>query len=135
MQPERTEATKINPFHAQFWKKALQTFQNINATNKKTLKNDLILFRRKYVKLDSRATAKHKWQKLTFDTNTKSFSDLLEVLNKYAKRAFGDQAQQMIDGSLYVKMPSHLKKSIITAYLENSTYEQIVAHLEKEFGK
>ena len=33
---------------------------------------------------------------------------------------------------MYAKMPSHLKKSINQAHLENGSYEQIVSHLERE---
>ena len=63
MQPEMTEAMKINEFYAHLRKKALQTFRNISASNKKTLDDVLIVFRRKYVKPESQATAKHKWHK------------------------------------------------------------------------
>ena len=132
MQPEMTEAMKINHFHAHLRKEALQTFRNINALNKKTLDDVLIVFRRKYVKPESQATAKHKWHKLTFDPNTKSLPDFLEELNECAERAFGDNAQQMIDSLLYAKLPPHLKRSLNLAYLENGTYDQIVAHLERE---
>ena len=38
----------------------------------------------------------------------------------------------MIDSLLYAKLPPHLKRSLNLAYLENGTYDQIVAHLEKE---
>ena len=38
----------------------------------------------------------------------------------------------MIENLLYAKMPSHLKKSINQAYLEDGTYDQIVKHLERE---
>ena len=68
-QPEMTEAMKINHFHADLREEALQTFRNISALNKKALDDVLIVFRRKYVKPESQATAKHK---LTFDPNTKS---------------------------------------------------------------
>ena len=132
MQPEMTEAMKINHFHAHLRKDALQTFRNISALNKKSLDDVLILFRRKYVKPESQATAKHKWHKLTFDPNTKSLPDFLEELNECAERAFGDNAQHMIDSSLYAKLPPHLKRSLNLAYLENGTYDQIVAHLESE---
>ena len=71
MQPEITEAMKINHFHAHLQKEALQTFRNISALNKKVLDEVLNVFRRKYVKPESQATAKHKWHKLTFDPNTK----------------------------------------------------------------
>ena len=132
MQPEMTEAMKINQFHAHLRKEALQTFRTISALNKKTLDDVLIVFRRKYVKPESQATAKHKWHKLTFDPNTKSLPDFLEELNECAEKAFGDNAQHMIDSLLYAKLPSHLKRSINLAYLENGTYDQIVAHLERE---
>ena len=132
MQPEMTEAMKINHFHAHLRKDALQTFRNISALNKKTLDDVLIVFRRKYVKPESQATAKHKWHKLTFDPNTKSLPDFLEELNECAERTFGDNAQHMIDSLLYAKLPPHLKRSLNLAYLENGTYDQIVAHLERE---
>ena len=132
MQPEMTEAMKINHFHAHLRKEALQTFRNISASNKKTLDDVLIVFLRKYVKPEAQATAKHKWHKLTFDPNTKSLPDILEELNECAKRAFGENAQHMIDSLLYAKLPPLLKRSLNLAYLENGTYDQIVAHLERE---
>ena len=131
MQPEMTEAMKINHFHAHLRKEALQTFRNISASNKKTLDDVLIVFRRKYVKPESQATAKHKWHKLTFDPNTKSLPDILEELKECAERAFGGNAQHMIDSLLYAKLPPLLKRSLNLAYLENGTYDQIVAHLER----
>ena len=132
MQPEMTETMKINHFHAHLRKEALQTFRNISAVNKKTLDDVLIVFRRKYVKPESQATAKHKWHKLIIDPNTKSLPDFLEELNECAEKAFGDNAQHMIDSLLYAKLPPHLKRSLNLAYLENGTYDQIVAHLERE---
>ena len=132
MHPEMTEAMKINQFHAHLRKEALQTFRNISAVNKKTLVDVLIVFRRKYVKPESQATAKHKWHNLTFDPNSKSLPDFLEEPNECAERAFGDNAQHMIDSLLYAKLPPHLKRSLNLAYLENGTYDQIVAHLERE---
>ena len=132
MQPEMTEAMRINHFHAHLRKEALQTFRNMSASNKKTLDYVLIVFRRKYVKPESQATAKHKWQKLTFDPNTESLPEFLEELNECAERAFGENTQHMIDSLLYAKLPPHLKQSLNLAYLENGTYDQTVAHLERE---
>ena len=131
-QPEMTEAMKINHFHAHLCKEPLQTFGNISASNKKTLDDVLIVSRRKYVKPESQATAKHKWHKLTFDPCTKSLSHFLEELNECAERAFGDNTQPMIDSLLCAKLPPHLERSLNLAYLENGTYDQIVAHLERE---
>ena len=72
LQPEMTEAMKITLFHAHLRKEELQTFRNISASKKKLFDDVLFKFRRKYVKPESQATAKHKWDKLTFDPNTKS---------------------------------------------------------------
>ena len=132
IQPEMTEAMKNNHFHAQLRKEAIQTFKNISALNMKTLDDVLIVFRRKHVKPQSQATAKHKRHKLTFDPNTKSLPDFLEELNECTERAFSDNAQHMIDSMLYAKLPPHLKRSVNLAYLENGTYDQIVAQLERE---
>ena len=121
MQPEMTEAMKLNHFHAHLRKEALQTFRNISASNKKTLGDVLIVFRRKFVKPESQATAKHKWHKLTFDPNTKSLPDFLEELKECAERESGDNAQHLIDSLLYAKLPPHLKRSLNVAYLENGT--------------
>ena len=60
MQPDMTEAMKINHFHSLLRKNALQTFRNINTANRQTLEDILAVFRRKYVKPESQATAKHK---------------------------------------------------------------------------
>ena len=132
MQPEMTEAMKINHLHTHLRKEALQTLRNISALNKKTLDDVLIVFRRKYVQPESQSTVKHKWHKLTFDPNTKSLPDFLEELNECAERAFGDNAQHMIDSLLYAKLPPQLKRSLNLAYLENGTYDQIVAHPERK---
>ena len=131
-QPETTEAMIINDFHRDLRKEALQTFGNISSFNKKTLDDVLFLFQRKYVKPESQATAKHKWLKFTFDSNTKSLSELLEELNECAERVFGDNAQHMIDSLLFAKLPPHSKRSLNVAYLEMGVSDQIVAHLEKE---
>ena len=44
VQPEMTEAIKINNFRALLRKEALQIFRNVSASNRKTLKDVLILF-------------------------------------------------------------------------------------------
>ena len=132
MQPEMTEATKVNHFQANLRKKALQTFRNISASNKKTLDDVLIVFRRKYVKPQSQATATHKWHKLTFNPNKKSLSDFIGELNECNERVIGDNAQHMINNLLYAKLPPHLERSLNFAYLKNGTHDQIIAHLEKE---
>ena len=106
-QPEMTDAMKVIHFNAHLRKEGLQIFRIISASNKKTLDDLLIMFRRKYVKPESQATAKRKWHKLTFDRNTKWLSDFLEELNECAERAFGDNAHHMIESLFYAKLPPH----------------------------
>ena len=132
MQPEMTEQMKINHFHSLLRKNALQTFRNINSTNRQTLEDVLVIFRRKYVKPESQATAKHKWHRLVFDPNTMNLPDFLEELNQGAEKAFGDHAQKMIDSLLYAKLPPKLKRSVNMARLGMGSYDEIVAHLERE---
>ena len=60
MQPTMTEQMKINHFHSLLQKRGLQTFRNVNSTNRQTLEDVLVIFRRKYVKPESQATATHK---------------------------------------------------------------------------
>ena len=132
MQPEMTEQMKINHFHSLLRKNALQTFRNISSSNRQTLEDVLVIFRRKYVKPESQATAKHKWHRLVFDPNTMKLPDFLEELNQGAEKAFGDYAQKMIDSLLYAKLPPKLKRSVNMARLENGSYDEIVAHLERE---
>ena len=131
MQPEMTEQMKINHFHSLLRKNALQTFRNISSTNRQTLEDVLVIFR-KNVKPESQATAKHKWHRLVFDQNTMKLPDFLEELNQGAEKAFGDHAQKMIDSLLYAKLPPKLKRSVNMARLENGSYDEIVAHLERE---
>ena len=59
-------------------------------------------------------------------------ADFLEELNECAERAFGDSAHNKVESLLYAKLPSHLKRSLNLAYMENGTYDQIVADLERE---
>ena len=132
MQPDMTEAMKINHFHSLLRKNALQTFRNINTANRQTLEVILAVFRRKYVKPESQATAKHKWHRLVFDLNTMKLPDFLEESNQGAEKAFGENAQATIDSLLYAKLPPKLKRSVNMARLKNATYEEIVTHLERE---
>ena len=127
-----TEEDKIYYFHSRMRGDALQTFKNIDSPNRENLTEILTVFRRKYVKPQSMATAKHNFQQLVFNPANQKLIDFLDELRKLAKDAFGVAAQAVIDHFIYAKMPPHLKKSINQAHLGNGTYEQIVTHLERE---
>ena len=127
-----TEDDRINYFHSLMRGDALQTFKNINGPTRENLREILAVFRRKYVKPQSMATAKHKFQKLVFNPANQKLVDFLDELQKLAKDVFGIAAQAIIQQFIYAKSPPHVKKSINQAHLENGTYEQIVTHLELE---
>ena len=127
-----TEEDKIDYFHSLMRGDALQTFKNITSPNRENLGEILIVFRRKYVKPQSMATAKHTFQRLVFNPANQKLIDFLDELQKLAKDAFGVAAQAIIEQFIYAKMPPYLKKSINQAHLENDTYQQIVSHLQKE---
>ena len=111
---------------------ALQTFKNINGPTQEYLGENLAVFRRKYLKSQSMATAKHKFQKLVFNPANQNLVDFFDELQKLAEDAFGIAVHTIIEQFIYGKNPPHLKKSINKARWENGTYEQIVTHLEKE---
>ena len=127
-----TEDDRINYFHSLMRGDALQTFKNINGPTRESLEEILAVFRRNYVKPQSMATAKHKFQKLVFNPANQRLLDFLGELQKLAKDAFVIAAHAIIEQFINAKMPPHLKKSINQAHLENGTYEQIVTHLERE---
>ena len=67
-----------------------------------------------------------------FGPNTIKLPDFLEELNQGAENAFVKMQKNLIDSLLYAKLPPKLKRSVNIARLENGTYEQNVARLERE---
>ena len=116
-----TEDDRIKYFHSLMRGDALQTFKNINGPTRENLGEILALFRRKYVKPQSMATAKHKFQKLVFNPANQKLVNFLDELQKLAKEAFGIAAHAIIEQFIYAKMPPHLKNLINQAHLENGT--------------
>ena len=98
---------------------ALQTFKKINGPTRESLGEILAAFRRRYVKPQSMATAKHKFQKLVINPANQKLVDFLDELQKLAKDAFEIAVHAIIDQFIYDKMPPHLKKSPNQAHLEN----------------
>ena len=111
-----TEEDKINYFRSLMSGDALQTFKNITTPDRETLGESLTVFRRKNVKPQSMATAKHKFQRLVFNPANQKLIVFLDELHKLAKDAFGVAAQAIIELFIYAKMPPHLKKSINQAH-------------------
>ena len=116
----------MNYFHSLMRGNSLQTFKNINSPTRENLGEILALFRRKYLKPQSMATAKHKFQKLVFKPANQKLVDFLVELQKLAKDAFRSAAHAIVEQFIYAKMPPHLKNLINQAQLENGTYEERV---------
>ena len=127
-----TQEDKINYFLSLMRGDALQTFINNIIPNRENLGEILTVLPRKYVKPQSMATAKHKFQRLVFNPANQKLIDFLDELQKLAKDEFGVAAQPIIEQFIYAKVPPHLMKLITQAHLENGTYEEIVSHLERE---
>ena len=78
MQHALTEEIRISPFHAHLRGLALKTFKNIQRTPTTTLEDILVVFRRKNIKPESSASAKHRFHRLTFDPERQKLPDFLE---------------------------------------------------------
>ena len=87
IQNQLTEEDKINYFHSLMRGDALQTFKNITSPNRENMGMILTVFRRKYVKPQSMAMAKHKFQRLVFNPANQKLIEFLDDLQKLAKDA------------------------------------------------
>ena len=116
-----TDENRINYFDSLMKEDALQTFKNTNGATRDNLGEILAVCRWKYVKPQSTATAKHKFQTIFFNPANQKLVDFLDELEKLAKDAFGTAAHAIIGQFIYATMPPHLKKSINQAHLENGT--------------
>ena len=105
-----TEDDRFNYFHSLMRGGALQTFKNINGPTREDLGEILAVFRRKYVKPQLMATAKHKLQKLVCNPANQKLVYFLDELQKLAKDAFGIAAPSIIEQFIFAKKPPHLKK-------------------------
>ena len=107
-------------------------FKNISSLSRHSVGKTLNVFQRKYVKPQSMATAKHKFQRLVYNPANRKLIDFLDKLQKLANHAFGVAAQAIIEQFKYAKMPPDLRKTMNQAHLENGVNEQIVLNLKKE---
>ena len=75
-----TEDDRINYFHYLTRLVALQSFENTNGPTGENLREILAVLRKKYVEPQSMATAKHKIQKLVFNTANQKLVDFHDEL-------------------------------------------------------
>ena len=85
----------------------------------------------RYVKTQSVATDRCKWETLTFDQTIQTFQDFLELYQELPPEAYADDAPKFIATYFYAKMPVHLKRVLNKARLETAPYETMVQHLER----
>ena len=84
---------------------ALQTFKNNTSPERENLGELMTVFRRKNVKPQSMASVKHKIQRLVFNPANQKLIDFLDELQILARDAFGVDAQDIIEQSIYANMP------------------------------
>ena len=75
-----TEDDKMSFFHSLKRGDALHTFNNISSRNQENLEGILTVLRRKYVKPQSMARAKQKFQQLAFNPVNRNLIDFLDEL-------------------------------------------------------
>ena len=90
--PNITEEEKIHYFHSLLRGEALQTFRNMTEATREHLNDILAGFRRRYVRQQSVATARCKWENLSFNPSQQTFPDFLEQYQKLAQEAYGEDA-------------------------------------------
>ena len=132
MYPNITEEEKIHYFHCLLRGEALQTFRNMTVATREHLNDMLAGFGRRYVRQQSVATARCKWENLSFSPSQQTFPDFQEQYQKLAQKAYGEDAPKFIEISFYAKMPPHLKRVLNQARLETESYETMVQRLERE---
>ena len=130
--PNISEEEQIHYFHSLLRRDALQTYRNMTDANRASLDDIITTFRRRYVRPQSIATARCKWEQFYFDPTRQTFQDFLEQYQKLAQGAYGDDAPKFIETSFYAKMPAHLKRVLNQARLETESYDLMVQHLERE---
>ena len=106
---------KYYHFHAHLRGLALKTFKKRKRTPNTTLEDILKVFRRKFVKPESSASAKHRFNRLSFDPENQNLPYFLEELQESAEKTFGENAHQMIEKLLHAKMPPTLKSQLINS--------------------
>ena len=82
-----TEGDKVIYFHSLMRGGALQTFKNISSLNRENLTEILNVFRRKHVKPQSMATARHKFQQLLFNPANQKLIDFFGRTPEIGKRS------------------------------------------------
>ena len=94
---------RINYFHSLMRGDELQSFKYINGPTRENLGYYLAVFRRKYVKPQSMATAKHKFEKLVFNPANHKLVYFLDELQKVGKGAFEIAAHAIIEQFINAK--------------------------------
>ena len=97
--PQIREQEKLHYFHSLLRGDALQTFRNMTETTKTNINDIIAGFRKRYVKTQSVATARCKWENLTFDPANQTFKDFLEIYQKLAQEAYAEDAPRFIETS------------------------------------
>ena len=124
--PNISKEEQMQYFHSLLIGDALQTYRNMTDRNRASLGDIVSTFRRRYVRPQSVATPRCKWEQLHFDPSRQKFQDFLEQYQKLAQEDYGDDAPKFIELSFYAKIPTHLKRVLNQARLETEFYDTMV---------
>ena len=132
MYPRLTEIQKITYFHSLLRGIALQAYCNLQDAKKDNLEEVITTFKSCFGDFQSSAKARCEWDALHFDPTKQKLHEILDILQKTAKEAFGSEAQTFIDNAILAKMPDQVTELFNRAYLKDKPYNDVVLHLERE---
>ena len=84
---------------------SLKTIKDISSPIRENLEENISVFFRKYVKPQSMATAKHKFQKLVFSPSNQKLLDFREEHQNLAKNSFWIAAHAIKEKITYPELP------------------------------
>ena len=95
--PVISEQEKIHYFHYLLRGDALQIVRNMTKAAKTNLNDIKSGFRTCYVKTQSVATGRCKWETLTFDPTSQTFQEFLGLYQKLAQEDYAEDALNYIE--------------------------------------
>ena len=128
---QTTGDNKVNYLHSLMAGVALQTFENINRTTPENVGEILAVFRRKNLKAQAMATAKHEFQKLVINTASQELIDFLDEIGAGQSRIRKSSSPH--HWTILIRQNASTPDKITKkANLEHGASEQIVTHLNTE---
>ena len=107
--PQTNKKHKLNYFRSLLRDNAIEFWQTLRITTETTLRDILTAFKKENAKKELTEVSMFKFDQLRFDSNTESFNTFLSNYHKIAKHAYGDQAQDIAQTTLFAYFPIQLQ--------------------------